>query len=81
MSTTSTDKAKAIELMEKAVEKVGEVITAEKGDLVVKMKVGLSFDFEGKKKEELMGSVFPFFVAKGRFGDGGCRVESTDGAV
>lgn len=39
MSTTSTDKTAAIEVMEKAVEKIGEVITAEKGDLTIKMAV------------------------------------------
>lgn len=37
MSTTSTDKVAAIEVMEKAVEKIGEVITEEKGDMTVKM--------------------------------------------
>lgn len=41
MSTTSTDKTAAIEVMEKAVEKIGEVIAAEKGDLTIKMAVGL----------------------------------------
>lgn len=40
MSTTSTDKVAAIEVMEKAVEKIGEVITEEKGDMTVKMAVG-----------------------------------------
>ena len=39
MSTTSTDKTAAIDVMEKAVEKIGEVITAEKGDLTIKMAV------------------------------------------
>ena len=39
MSTTSTDKTAAIEVMEKAVEKIGEVIAAEKGDLTIKMAV------------------------------------------
>jgi len=41
MSTTSTDKVAAIEVMEKAVEKIGEVITEEKGDMTVKMAVCL----------------------------------------
>lgn len=39
MSTTSTDKTAAIDVMEKAVERIGEVITAEKGDLTIKMAV------------------------------------------
>ncbi|KAK4686539.1 translation initiation factor 2 subunit 1, partial [Tremellales sp. Uapishka_1] len=38
MSTTSTDKVKAIELMEKAVDVIGETIAAEKGEMSVKMK-------------------------------------------
>ena len=42
MTTTSTDKTGAIEIMEKAVERIGEVITAEGGELSVKMKVGLA---------------------------------------
>lgn len=41
MSTTSTDKVAAIEVMEKAVERIGEVITEEKGDMTVKMAVCL----------------------------------------
>lgn len=40
MSTTSTDKNAAIEVMEKAVERIGEVISEGKGDMVVKMSVG-----------------------------------------
>lgn len=39
MTTTSTDKAQAIEVMEKAVDIIGEVISKEGGDLTVKMKV------------------------------------------
>jgi translation initiation factor 2 alpha subunit (eIF-2alpha) len=39
MSTTSTDKTAAIEVMEKAVERIGEVIAEEKGDLTIKMAV------------------------------------------
>ncbi len=49
MSTTSTDKVAAIELMEKAVEAIGEKIAEEKGELIVKMKVStwicISFHF------------------------------------
>jgi translation initiation factor 2 alpha subunit (eIF-2alpha) len=41
MTTTSTDKVAAIDVMEKAVEKIGEVIIEEKGDMTVKMAVGL----------------------------------------
>lgn len=46
MSTTSTDKVAAIEVMEKAVEKIGEVITEEKGDMTVKMAVGCLLLFD-----------------------------------
>lgn len=42
MTTTSTDKQQAIERMEAAVEKIGEVIASRGGDLNIKMKVGLS---------------------------------------
>jgi translation initiation factor 2 subunit 1 len=42
MSTTSTDKRTAIEVMEKAVEKIGEVIAEENGDMTVKMAVSFS---------------------------------------
>jgi len=42
MSTTSTDKTAAIEVMEKAVERIGEVIAEEKGDLTIKMAVSLA---------------------------------------
>ena len=41
MTTTSTDKAQAIEVMEKAVDVIGEVISKEGGDMTVKMKVSL----------------------------------------
>lgn len=41
MTTTSTDKAAAIERMEKAVEVIGEKITEEKGDMVIKMHVSI----------------------------------------
>ncbi len=40
MSTTSTDKVAAIEMMDKAVEAIGEKIGEERGELVIKMKVG-----------------------------------------
>ena len=39
MTTTSTDKVAAIDLMEKAVDAIGAKISEEKGDMVVKMKV------------------------------------------
>jgi translation initiation factor 2 alpha subunit (eIF-2alpha) len=39
MTTTSTDKQQAIERMEAAVEKIGEVIQSKGGDLNIKMKV------------------------------------------
>lgn len=44
MTTTSTDKQQAIERMEAAVEKIGEVIQSKGGDLNIKMKVCLRFD-------------------------------------
>lgn len=49
MSTTSTDKTAAIDVMEKAVERIGEVISEEKGDMVVKMAVSppLSVSWQG----------------------------------
>ena len=40
MTTTSTDKTAAIEVMEKAVDIIGETIASEGGDMTVKMKVG-----------------------------------------
>lgn len=52
MSTTSTDKTAAIEVMEKAVEAIGAKISEEKGDMVVKMKVGgVLFLFTFRKRE------------------------------
>ena len=49
MTTTSTDKNAAIEVMEKAVEAIGEVITKEGGDLTVKMKVCRVFYVDAKR--------------------------------
>ena len=43
MTTTSTDKVMAMQLMEKAVEAIGEKIGEERGELVIKMKVKRSF--------------------------------------
>ncbi|ODO08334.1 translation initiation factor 2 subunit 1 [Cryptococcus wingfieldii CBS 7118] len=55
MSTTSTDKNGAIELMEKAVEVISESIKADKGDITIKMKpkvVSETDDLELKKLME-----------------------------
>ncbi|TYJ53029.1 hypothetical protein B9479_006359 [Cryptococcus floricola] len=55
MSTTSTDKNGAIELMEKAVEVISESIKADKGDISIKMKpkvVSETDDLELKKLME-----------------------------
>jgi translation initiation factor 2 alpha subunit (eIF-2alpha) len=60
MTTTSTDKAAAISVMEKAVEKIGEVITEEKGDMTVKMAVSFRNLCRVKKADK---------IAKGRFRD------------
>lgn len=62
MTTTSTDKAAAISVMEKAVEKIGEVITEEKGDMTVKMAVSQTpRTYQWTKADD---------IAKGRFRDG-----------
>lgn len=42
ISTTSTDKTLALEVMEKAVEAIGGKIKEEGGDMVIKMSVSLS---------------------------------------
>lgn len=63
MTTTSTDKAAAISVMEKAVEKIGEVITEEKGDMTVKMAVSFLSRY-------LNGSKVADKVAQGRLRDG-----------
>ncbi|ODN72725.1 hypothetical protein, variant [Cryptococcus amylolentus CBS 6039] len=55
MSTTSTDKNGAIELMEKAVDVISESIKADKGDITIKMKpkvVSETDDLELKKLME-----------------------------
>ncbi|WWD16982.1 hypothetical protein CI109_101418 [Kwoniella shandongensis] len=54
MSTTSTDKNAAIELMEKAVEVIGESITKEKGDMTVKMKPKVVSETEDAELKALM---------------------------
>ena len=41
MTTTSTEKTQAMELMEKAVDRIGEVIAQEGGDMTIKMKVSV----------------------------------------
>ena len=47
MTTTSTDKVAAMEIMEKAVERIGEVIVEEGGDMNVKMAVSGVFRLVG----------------------------------
>ena len=50
MTTTSTDKTAAIEVMEKAVDIIGETIASEGGDMTVKMKVSSSVSILGFRK-------------------------------
>jgi hypothetical protein len=66
MTTTSTDKAAAISVMEKAVEKIGEVIAEEKGDMTVKMAVSST-------------SLFDSDIAQSRVRDGRCGTQGIDG--
>jgi translation initiation factor 2 subunit 1 len=69
MSTTSTDKSAAIEVMEKAVERIGKVIAEEKGDLTIKMAVSRVFEaFEGNPGTQAMGEehIFPALDVLGR---------------
>ncbi|EIW65981.1 hypothetical protein TREMEDRAFT_35708 [Tremella mesenterica DSM 1558] len=54
MTTTSTDKVAAIDLMEQAVERIGESIAQEKGDLVVKMKPKVVSETEDAELKALM---------------------------
>ncbi|KAK1923967.1 IF2A factor, partial [Spelaeornis formosus] len=54
MTTTSTDKTQAIEVMEKAVEAIGDVISKEGGDLTVKMKPKVVSETEDAELKALM---------------------------
>jgi len=54
MSTTSTDKSAAIEVMEKAVEAIGVKIAEEKGDMVIKMKPKVVSETEDAELKALM---------------------------
>ena len=72
MTTTSTDKTQAIDVMEKAVESINEVITKEGGDLTVKMKVGCRIWMIGISTD---------FPAQGRQRDRGRRAQGAYGAV
>ncbi|ORY26327.1 putative eukaryotic translation initiation factor 2 alpha subunit [Naematelia encephala] len=54
LSTTSTDKVAAVELMEKAVEAIGEKITQEKGDMTVKMKPKVVSETDDAELKALM---------------------------
>lgn len=44
MTTTSTEKVNALEVMEKAVKRIGEVIEQEGGDITIKMAVSRTSD-------------------------------------
>ncbi|WVN87726.1 uncharacterized protein L203_102920 [Cryptococcus depauperatus CBS 7841] len=54
MSTTSTDKNGAIELMEKAVDVIGESIRKEKGDITIKMKPKVVSETDDAELKALM---------------------------
>ncbi|WWC69879.1 uncharacterized protein I206_103822 [Kwoniella pini CBS 10737] len=54
MSTTSTDKSGAIELMDKAVELIGDSITKEKGDMTIKMRPKVVSETEDAELKALM---------------------------
>ncbi|WVO15247.1 hypothetical protein L204_102902 [Cryptococcus depauperatus] len=54
MSTTSTDKSGAIELMEKAVDVIGESIRKEKGDITIKMKPKVVSETDDAELKALM---------------------------
>lgn len=54
MTTTSTDKVAAIDLMEKAVDAIGAKIAEEKGDMVVKMKPKVVSETEDAELKALM---------------------------
>ncbi|BEJ12020.1 hypothetical protein CspHIS471_0204800 [Cutaneotrichosporon sp. HIS471] len=54
MSTTSTDKTAAIEIMEKAVEAIGNTITEEKGDITIKMAPKVVSETEDAELKALM---------------------------
>lgn len=70
MTTTSTDKAAAISVMEKAVEKIGEVIAEEKGDMTVKMAVSSPGLFYSDIADD---------IAQSRVRDGRCGTQGIDG--
>lgn len=54
MTTTSTDKTAAIEVMEKAVDIIGETIASEGGDMTVKMKPKVVSETEDAELKALM---------------------------
>lgn len=57
MSTTSTDKNAAIELMEKAVEVIGETVMKDKGDITIKMKVSFFQNILNNRLEDVNGTI------------------------
>lgn len=57
MSTTSTDKNAAIELMEKAVEVIGETVRKDKGDITIKMKVSFFQNILNSRLEDVNGTI------------------------
>lgn len=58
MSTTSTDKNAAIELMEKAVEVIGETVRKDKGDITIKMKVSFFPNILNNRLEDVNGTIY-----------------------
>lgn len=78
MSTTSTDKNAAIELMEKAVDVIGETVRKDKGDITIKMKVSFSLKILNGRLEDINGTSS---TAQGCFGNRRCGAQSSHGTV
>ncbi|CAD6588846.1 MAG: hypothetical protein TREMPRED_005169 [Tremellales sp. Tagirdzhanova-0007] len=57
MTTTSTDKVMAMQLMEKAVEAIGEKIGEERGELVIKMKPTIVSETDDAELKALMEKI------------------------
>lgn len=77
MSTTSTDKNAAIELMEKAVEVIGETVRKDKGDITIKMKVSFFPNILNNRLEMLTEPS----TAQGCFRNRRCRAQSSHGTI
>ncbi|KAL7421547.1 hypothetical protein Q5752_003316 [Cryptotrichosporon argae] len=54
MTTTSTDKQQALEVMDRAVEAIGKAIEAEKGELVIKMNPKVVSETDDEELKKLM---------------------------